>query len=138
MLTWQLQKYPIKLKIMNGFICSRCLNDRIKMLYMTGSLQVVPLPSWWPKMELSNYSTTVDKIITSRQFLVFEVSKWPSWHEYCHKAQLRRFGLACLTIVAILDFQIFISQVSSLKFKLITPKPITGTISTLTMYFFSW
>ena len=60
---------------MNGFICSRCLNDRIKMLYMIGSLQVVPLPSWWPKIELSKYSTTVDKIITSRQLLVFEVSK---------------------------------------------------------------
>ena len=29
----------------------------------------------WPKMELKNYSTTVDKIITSRQISEFEVSK---------------------------------------------------------------
>ena len=90
---------------MNGFICSRCLNDHIKMLYMTGSLQVVPLPSWWPKMELSNYFTTVDKIITSGQILVFEVLKRPSEHKYSYENNLSRFDLAGLTIAAILDFQ---------------------------------
>ena len=32
---------------------------------------------WWPKMELKKYSTSVDKIITNGQILVFEVSKRP-------------------------------------------------------------
>ena len=75
----------------------------------------------------------MDKIITSGQILVFEVSKWPSWHKYSYQAKLSRFGLAALSMVAILDFQISISQSfeelqdSKFEFKLITPKSITGT-----------
>ena len=75
----------------------------------------------------------MDKIITSGQILVFEVSKRPSWHEYYHGAKLNRFGLAGFSIVSIFDFQMFIYrpfeelQGWNLKFKLITPKSITGT-----------
>ena len=36
---------------------------------------MVPIPPWWPKFELKKYFSTVDKIITSGQILVFEVSK---------------------------------------------------------------
>ena len=75
----------------------------------------------------------MDKIITSGQILVFEVSKWLSWHEYSYQAKLSRFGLAGLPMAAILDFQMSISQPFeelqgwNSEFKLITPKSITGT-----------
>ena len=74
----------------------------------------------------------MDKIITSGQILVFEVSKWLSWHKYSHQAKLSRFGLAGLPIAAILDFQMSISQPFdelhgwNSEFKLTTPKSITG------------
>ena len=96
---------------------------------------MVPLPPWWPKMEQKNYSTTVDKIITSGQILVFEVSKRLSWHEYYYGAKVNRFGLAGLSMAAILDFQMSISrpfeelQGWNSEFKLITPKSITRTYS---------
>ena len=75
----------------------------------------------------------MDKIVTSRKILVFEVSKWPSWHEYYYGTKVNRFGLAGLSMVAILDFQMSISQLFeelqgwNSEFKLITPKSITGT-----------
>ena len=77
----------------------------------------------------------MDKIITSRQIFVFEVSKWLSWHEYYYGAKVNRFGLAGLSMAAILDFQMFISQPLeelqgwNLEFKLFTPKDITRTYS---------
>ena len=37
---------------------------------------------------------------------VFEVSKLQSQHKYSYQAKLSRFGLAGLTMSAILDFQI--------------------------------
>ena len=52
----------------------------------------------------------MDNIIISWLILVFEVSKWPSWHEYSYRAKLSRFGLVDLNIAAILDFQMSISK----------------------------
>ena len=77
----------------------------------------------------------MDRIITSGQILVFEVSKRLSWHEYYYGAKVNRFGLAGLSTAAILDFQMSISrpfeelQGWNSEFKLITPKSITGTYS---------
>ena len=77
----------------------------------------------------------MDKIITSGQILVFEVSKRSSWHEYYYGAKVNRFGLAGLSMAAILDFQMSISQPFeelqgwNLEFKLFTPKYITRTYS---------
>ena len=79
------------------------------------------------------YSTTVDRIVTSRNILLFEVSKWPSWHEYYYRAKENWFGLVGLPVAAILDIQMSISQPFkelqgwNLEFKLITPKSISGT-----------
>ena len=84
-------------------------------------------------MELKKYSTTVDKIITCGHILLIKVSRWPSWHKYSNQTKLSRFGLASVTMAAILDFQNYISQPfevlkgSNSVFKLISPKPITGT-----------
>ena len=94
---------------------------------------MAPMPPRWLKMGEKNYSTTIDKIITSRQILVFEVSKQLSWHKYSYQAKLSRFGLVGLTVAAILDFKMSISppfeelQGWNLEFKLITPKSIIGT-----------
>ena len=41
---------------MDGFRCSRCLNDRIDQPSMTGYLKVVPLPSRWQKLKLKDLS----------------------------------------------------------------------------------
>ena len=73
----------------------------------------------------------MDKIITSRQILVFEVSKRLSWHEYYYGAKVNGFGLAGLSMAAILHFQMSISQLQgwNSEFTLITPKYITGTYS---------
>ena len=46
---------------------------------------------WWPQMELKNYFTTVDKIITSGQISEFEVSKQlyqSPLHDYLQMAPL--------------------------------------------------
>ena len=75
----------------------------------------------------------MDKIITSIQILVFEVYKRLSWHAYYHGAKVNMFGLAGLSIAAILDFSMSISQQSeelqgwNSELKLITPKSITET-----------
>ena len=77
----------------------------------------------------------MDKIISSRHILVFEVSKQLSWHEYYHGVKVNRFGLAGLSVAAILDFQMSTSHVFeelqgwNSEFKLITPKSITTTYS---------
>ena len=34
--------------------------------------------------------------MTSREILVFEVSKQLSWYKYCYHTKLSRFGLGCL------------------------------------------
>ena len=78
-------------------------------------------------MELNKFFTTVDKIITSGQILVFEVFKQLSWYEYSYHTKLSRLGLAGLTIAAILDFQMSIYQPfeelqgSNWEFKFFTP-----------------
>ena len=117
----------------DGFWCSRCLNDCIKVPNMIGSFTSDATASLGAKKELKNYYTTVDKIITTGQILVFDVSKWLSWHEYYHGAKVNRFGLAGLSTAAILDFQMSISrpfeelQGWNSEFKPITPKSITKT-----------
>jgi len=54
--------------------------------------------------------STRHKIITSRQILVFEVSKRPSLHKYSHQVKLSRFGLVSLFMAGIMDFKMSISQ----------------------------
>ena len=60
----------------DDFICS--CGIILLVSFLATKEAVVPLPPWWAKMELKNYFTTLDKIITSEQILVFEVSKQPS------------------------------------------------------------
>jgi len=52
----------------------------------------------------------MDKIITRRQILVFEVYKRPSWHKYSRRAKQSSLGLAGLPMAGILDIQMSISQ----------------------------
>ena len=59
--------------------------------------QKVPLLPWWQNIT-KKYSTTKEKIITSWQILVFEVSK------QLFLAKTSRFGLTGLPFVASLDF----------------------------------
>ena len=59
------------------FWCSSCLNDCIEVANIIGSFTSSATASLVAKNETKNYSTTVDKMITSDQILVFEVSKWP-------------------------------------------------------------
>ena len=53
---------PISPEIMDRFWCSRCLNDRIKVPDMMRSLQVAPLPPWWPKLELKIWPHLAESI----------------------------------------------------------------------------
>ena len=91
------------------------------------------MDGFWHSRCLKQYSTTVDKIITGGQIFMFEASEHLSWHQYSHETKLSRLGLAGLTMVVNLDFQMTISQLfqdlhgSNLKFKLINPQPITRT-----------
>ena len=45
---------PISPEIMDGFWCSRCLNDCIEVPTWWDYLQVAPQPPWWWKFELNN------------------------------------------------------------------------------------
>ena len=49
------------------------------------------MPPWWPKIKLKFFSTTIDKIITSGQILVFEVSKRPHWSLRHYRVIIRPF-----------------------------------------------
>jgi len=40
---------------MDGFWSKRCLNYRIDVPDKIGSIQVVPPPPWWSKIELKNF-----------------------------------------------------------------------------------
>ena len=74
---------PISPEIMDGFWCSRCLNNRIKVSNMMRLFSGGARTPWWWKFELNNprwkLFTTINKIITSGRILVFEVSIEPYW-----------------------------------------------------------
>ena len=88
-----------------------------------------PLPPLWPKMELKKFITTVDKIITSGQILVFEVSKQP----YQSARRLGSFANGATASLVAKNGTKKLSQPikelrgSNLEFKLITLKPTTET-----------
>ena len=87
------------------FWCLRCLYDHIKVPHMTGSFASGTTSSLVAKngtKKIFHYCGWNHHQWTD---FMFEVSKQLSWQKYSHQAKLSRFGLAGLTLVAILDFQ---------------------------------
>ena len=73
---------PIFPDIMDGFWCSRCLNDRIDLLYMIGSFASGANVSLVAKNGTKKiFSTTVNKIITCGRILEYRLSRQLQWHE---------------------------------------------------------
>ena len=101
---------PIESEIIDRFRHLRCLNYCIKLPNMIGSFASGTMAYQVAKNGTKKVFHSVDKIITCGHILLIKVSRWPSWHKYCNQTKLSRFGLASVTMAAILGFQNYISQ----------------------------
>ena len=77
---------PISPEIMDGFWCSRCLNDRVNLLYMIGSIASGTTNTLVAKIGTKNLTTScwVYIIWTNGLILMLKVSKWPYQSAQCY------------------------------------------------------
>ena len=121
----------IKSSPVDRFQSLRCLNDRIDLPYMMGSLAIGATNSLVAKIGTIDFSTfcSVYRFWTSEQILIFKVSKWPyrSPHMIWSQASGATSSLVAKKWTKNISQPFEELQGSNSEFKLSNPKPNIGT-----------